>query len=112
MRVMLSQRDSNRSGRGVSTMQVPKKCRYCGSKEIRFVRVNSRGREVALMPFLVFLGLSLLILVGSFLGTYGSGNHLVTAVPGLILVLTAILCLLFIARMPKKFKCANSHIWE
>ena len=76
------------------------------------MRVNSRGREVALVPFLVFLGLSLLILVGSFLGAYGSSNHLVSAVPGLILVLTSGFCLFFVARMPKKFKCKNSHVWE
>lgn len=93
-------------------MQVPKKCRYCGSKEIRIVRVNPRGREVTLTPFWVFLGFSLLILISSFFGSYGSGNHLLTAIPGLILVLTSVLCFLFVARMPKKFKCKNSHLWE
>jgi len=93
-------------------MQVPKKCRYCGSKTIKTVRVNAKGREVTFTPFWVFLCFSILILIASFLGAYGSGNHLVTAVPGLILILTAVLCLLFVARMPKKFKCANSHIWE
>jgi len=93
-------------------MQVPKKCRYCGSKEIRIVRVNPRGREATFTPFWVFLGFSLLILIASFLGAYGSGNHLVSAVPGLILVLTSVFCLFLVARMPKKFKCKNAHIWE
>jgi hypothetical protein len=94
-------------------MQAPEHCRYCESKEIRIVRVNPRGREVTFIPFWVFLGLSLLILISSFFGTYGnSSNHLITAIPGLILVLTAVFCLLLVARMPKKFKCNNSHVWE
>ena len=93
-------------------MQVPNQCRYCESKKIKMVRVNARGREVTFIPFWIFLGCSILILIASFFGAYGSGNHLLSAVPGLILVLTSILCLFFVARMPKKFKCANSHIWE
>ena len=94
-------------------MQVPEQCRYCGSKAVRIVRVNSRGREVTFIPFWVFLGLSVLILISSFFETYGnSSNHLLTAIPGLILVLTSVFCLMLVARMPKKFKCNNSHVWQ
>jgi hypothetical protein len=94
-------------------MQIPKKCGYCESKAVRIVRVNSKGREVTFTVFWVFLGFSMLILISSFFGAYGnSSNHLVLALPGLILVLTSVFCLLLVARMPKKFKCENSHTWE
>ena len=94
-------------------MNVPQQCRYCGSKTVRIVRVNSKGREVTFTAFWIFLGFSMLILISSFFGAYGnSGNHLVLALPGLILVLTSALCLLLVARMPKKFRCENSHMWE
>jgi hypothetical protein len=94
-------------------MEVPKQCPYCGGNAVRIVHVNPRGRELKFGIFWVFFGFSLLILIGSFFGSYGSsGNQLVLALPGLILVATSVFFLILVARMPKRFRCENSHTWE
>jgi hypothetical protein len=94
-------------------MEDPKLCPRCGGSAIRVVHVNPRGREIRFGIFWVFFGFSLLILIGSFFGSYGnSGNYLVAALPGLILVTTSVFFLILVARMPRRFKCGNSHTWE
>jgi hypothetical protein len=94
-------------------MEDPKQCPYCGHDAVRVVHVNAQGRELRFGFFWVFFGLSLLILIGSFFGSYGnSGNHLVSALPGIILVVISVLYMILIARMPRRFRCENAHTWE
>ena len=89
------------------------RCRICGRPAVRVVHVNPRGRELTPGMGWVVLGVSLFLLVGSFFGLYGpSQNHLLLALPGLILVAVAVLSLLLVARMPKRFRCENAHTWE
>ena len=94
-------------------MKDSNRCRTCGSPAIRVVHVNARGRELTLGMYWVALGVSLFLLIGSFFGLYGpSQNHFALALPGLILVLVSVLCLVLVARMPKKFRCENAHTWQ
>lgn len=91
----------------------PKMCPKCGHNAVRIVRVNPRGKELRSGFIWLFFGLSVLILISSFFGSYGtSGNHLVYALPGLILVLVAVFYLILFFRLPKRFRCDNSHTWE
>ena|SRR5947209_4474731 len=90
-----------------------RRCRRCGHNAVRVVHVNARGREFTLGMYWLILGVSLFLLIGSFFGLYGtSQNHLVLALPGLILVTVSVLCLVLVARMPKKFQCDNAHTWQ
>lgn len=94
-------------------MEEPKRCRYCGGYAVRVVRVNSKGRELRFGMYWFILGFSMFLLIGSFFGLYGNAqNHLVLALPGLILVMVSVLCLILVARMPRKFQCKNSHTWQ
>jgi hypothetical protein len=94
-------------------MEDPKRCPKCGHNAVRVKRVNPKGRELGSGFIWLFFGLSVLILISSFFGSYGSsGNHLVFALPGLVLVLVAIFYLFLFSRMPKRFRCDNSHTWE
>lgn len=94
-------------------MEDPRRCRTCGRYAVRVVRVNSRGKELRFGMYWVILGVSLFLLVGSFLGLYGpSQNHLLLALPGLILVAVSVLSLILVSRMPKKFQCENAHTWQ
>jgi hypothetical protein len=94
-------------------MEDPKRCPKCGHNAVRVKRVNPKGRELGSGFIWLFFGLSVLILISSFFGSYGSsGNHLVFALPGFILVLVAIFYLFLFSRMPKRFRCDNSHTWE
>ncbi|SRR6266702_7157197 len=94
-------------------MEDPKLCPTCGRNAVRVVHVNPRGRELRSGFFWLFFGLSLVILIASFFGSYGnSGNHLVTALPGLILVFISVFYLFLLTRMPKRFRCENAHTWE
>ena len=94
-------------------MKDPKLCPYCGRDAVRSVHVNAQGRELRFGFFWVFFGFSLLILIGSFFGSYGnSGNHLVFALPGIILVVTSVFCMILVSRMPRRFRCENAHTWE
>lgn len=55
----------------------------------------------------------MILLIGSFFGIYGSAeNHLVLALPGLVLVVVSIGWLILVARMPKRFRCKNAHSWQ
>lgn len=94
-------------------MEDPKRCPKCGHNSVRVRRVNPRGRELSTWPIWLFFGLSVLILISSFFGSYGSsGNHLVFALPGLVLVLVAIFYLFLFSRMTKRYTCDNKHTWE
>jgi hypothetical protein len=89
------------------------RCRTCGRPAVRVVRVNARGRELSPGMYWVALAVSLFLLIGSFFGLYGPGNnHLVLALPGLILVAVSLACLILVFRMPKRFRCENAHTWE
>jgi hypothetical protein len=90
-----------------------RRCSRCGREAIRVAHVNSKGKEFRLGMYWVVLGVSLFLLIGSFFGLYGPGqNHLVLALPGLLLVLISVLCLVLVARMPKRFQCENAHTWQ
>ncbi|HEY0752806.1 MAG TPA: hypothetical protein VGD98_02410 [Ktedonobacteraceae bacterium] len=90
-----------------------RQCRRCGGEAIRVVHVNPRGKELRLTPYWVTLGVSMILLIGSFFGIYGSAeNHLVLALPGLVLVVVSIGWLILVARMPKRFRCKNAHSWQ
>jgi len=94
-------------------MEEPNRCPKCGHKAVRVRRVNPKGRELGSGFIWLFFGLSVLILISSFFGSYGtSGNHLVYALPGIILVLVAIFYLFLFSRMPKRFTCDNAHTWD
>jgi hypothetical protein len=94
-------------------MEDPKRCPKCGHSAVRVRHVNPRGIEIKTWPIWLFLGVSVLIFAGSFFGSYGtSGNQLVLALPGLILVLVAIFYLYLFSRMPRRYRCDNSHTWE
>ncbi len=94
-------------------MEDPKRCPKCGHNAVRVRRVNPKGRELGSSFIWLFFGLSLLIFISSFFGIYGaSGNRLVTAIPGLVLVLVAIFYLFLFSRMPKRFRCDNAHTWD
>ena len=90
-----------------------RRCRRCGGEAIRVVRVNAKGREFRLGMYWFVLGVSMFLLIGSFFGLYGpSRNHLLLALPGFILVVVSVLCLILVARMPKRFQCENAHTWQ
>jgi hypothetical protein len=94
-------------------MEDPKQCPKCGHKAVRVRYVNPKGREITSWPIWLFFAVSVLILMGSFFGSYGdAGNHLVTAIPGIILVLIAAFYLFLFSRMPKRFRCDNAHTWD
>jgi hypothetical protein len=94
-------------------MEDPKLCPKCGHNAVSIRHVNPRGRELRSWAIWLFFGVSVFILISSFFGLYGySGNHLVTALPGLVLVLIAVFYLFLFSRMPKRFRCDNSHTWE
>ena len=97
-------------------MEDPKRCPKCGHNAVRVRRVNLKGNEIGLGPLIagwIFFGVSVVILISSFFGLYGtSGNHLVTAIPGLVLVLVAVFYLYLFSRMPKRYRCDNAHTWE
>jgi len=97
-------------------MEDPKRCPKCGHNAVRVRRMNLKGNEIGLVPLIagwIFFGLSVLILIGSFFGSYGtSGNRLVTAIPGIILILIAVFYLFLFSRMPKRFRCDNAHTWD
>ena len=94
-------------------MEDPKLCPECGHNAVRIRRVNPKGIELRSWALWLFFGVSVLILIGSFFGTYGtSGNYLVTAIPGIILVLIAVFFIYLFSRMPKRFRCDNSHSWD
>lgn len=94
-------------------MEDPKLCPKCGHNAVRIVHVNPKGRELRSWAVWLFFGVSMLILISSFFGSYGNtGNHLVYALPGLILVLVAIFYLFLFFRLPKRFRCDNAHTWE
>lgn len=94
-------------------MEDPKKCPKCGHNAVRVRRVNPQGRELGSVFIWLFFAVSLLIFISSFFGLYGtSGNHLVTALPGIILLLVAIFYLYIFSRMPKRFRCDNAHSWD
>ena len=94
-------------------MEDPKLCPKCGHNAVRTVRLNPRGKEVRVGFIWLFFGLSVLILISSFFGSYGvSGNHLLYALPGIILLLVAIFYLFLFSRLPRRFRCDNSHTWE
>lgn len=90
-----------------------RQCSRCGHYAVRIVHVNARGRELRLGMYWFILAVSLFLLIGSFFGLYGtSQNHLALALPGLVLVAVSVLCLVLVARMPKKFQCDNAHTWQ
>jgi hypothetical protein len=94
-------------------MENPKRCPKCGHDAVRVRHVNPRGVELSSWPIWLFFGVSILILIGSFFGTYGtSGNHLLYALPGIVLVLVAIFYLFLFSRMPKRYRCDYSHTWD
>jgi hypothetical protein len=97
-------------------MEDPKRCPKCGHNAVRVRRVNLKGNEIGLAPLIagwIFFGLSVLILIGSFFGSYGNAsNHLVSAIPGIILVLVAVFYLFLFSRMRKRFRCDNAHTWD
>ena len=58
-------------------MEDPKRCPKCGHNAVRVRRVNPKGRELGSGFIWLFFGVSVLILISSFFGSYGtSGNHL------------------------------------
>jgi hypothetical protein len=94
-------------------MEDPKRCPKCGHNAVRFRRVNPRGIEIRSWPIWLFFGVSVLILIGSFFGTYGTGrSQFIYAIPGLILVLVAIFYIYLFSRMPKRYTCDNAHTWD
>ena len=94
-------------------MEDPKRCPKCGHDAVRVRRLNPKGREIATWPIWLFFGVSVLILISSFFGSYGtSGNQFAFALPGIVLVSVAIFYLYLFSRMPKRFRCDNSHTWD
>ncbi len=93
-------------------MEDQKRCPKCGHNAVRVRHVNPRGKELSSWPIWLFFGVSILILASSFFGSYGSSGNLVFALPGFILVLVAIFYLFLLSRMPKRFRCDNSHTWD
>jgi len=94
-------------------MEDPNRCPKCGHKAVRVRRVNPKGRELGSAFIWLFFGVSVLILISSFFGSYGTaGNHLTFALPGIVLVLVAFFYLFLFSRMPKRFRCDNSHTWD
>ena len=94
-------------------MEDPKQCPECGHNAVRVRHVNPKGIEIRSWAIWLFFALSIVILIGSFFGSYGtSGNHLITAIPGIILVLVAIFFLFVFSRMPKRYRCDNAHTWD
>ena len=94
-------------------MEDPKRCPKCGHNAVRVKRVNPKGRELGSGFIWLFFGVSLLILIGSFFGSYGdSGSHFAFALPGIVLVLVACFYLFLFSRMPKRYRCDKSHTWD
>lgn len=94
-------------------MEDPKRCPKCGHSAVRTRRVNPKGRELRSGFIWLFLALSIVILIASFFGSYGStGNPLVTALPGIVLVLIAVFYLFLFSKMPKRYSCDNAHTWD
>ncbi len=94
-------------------MEDSKQCPKCGHNAVRVRRVNPKGREITSWAIWLFFGVSVLILITSFFGSYGtSDDHLRYAIPGLILVMIAVFFLFLFSRMPKRYRCDNSHTWD
>jgi hypothetical protein len=97
-------------------MEDPKRCPKCGHNAMQVRRVNLKGNEIGVIPLIavwIFFVISVLLLISSFFGSYGtSGNHLLYALPGVILVLVAVFCLYLFSRMPKRFRCDKAHTWD
>ena len=86
-------------------MEDPKRCPKCGHNAVRVRRVNPKGRELGSGFIWLFFGVSVLILIGSFFGSYGdSGSHLPSAIPGIVLVLVACLLSLSFLQDAKKIQ--------
>ncbi len=94
-------------------MKDPKRCPKCGHKAVRVRRVNPKGRELGSFAIWLFFALCVVILIASFFGLYGSStNHLLTTLPGVVLVLVAIFYLYLFSRMPKRYRCDKAHTWD
>jgi hypothetical protein len=97
-------------------MEDPKRCPKCGHKAECVRRVNPKGNELGLGPIIagwILFVLSVVILISSFFGLYGTGgNQLLYALPGIILVLVAVFYLYLFSRMPKRYRCDNAHTWD
>ena len=55
-------------------MEDPKLCPECGHNAVRVRRVNPKGIELRSWALWLFFGVSVLILIGSFFGTYGTSG--------------------------------------
>ncbi len=94
-------------------MEDPKQCPECGHNAVRVKRVNPNGRELGSFAIWLFFGLSIVIFFASFFGLYGPyANRLLTAIPGIILVLIATFFLFLFSKMPKRYRCDNAHTWD